>query len=99
MRARIPPGDPFCQPFSVMPIPALPSRLTTQRLLLRTWLPEDRAAYEATVSGSFDHLRPWLPWARFPVEGLWDELQNFMKKPETSNDMLYVILDPANDTM
>lgn len=72
---------------------ALPSRLTTPRLLLRCWTPEDRPLYEQAVSGSFDHLRPWLPWARLPVERLWEELQTFLKMPEIAHDVVYALFD------
>ena len=80
-------------------MPILPARLTTPRLVLRHWQPDDRAAYELAVSGSFEHLSPWLPWARLPVEELWDELQTFLKKPETANDTLYAIFDSAESTV
>ena len=73
----------------------LPSRLTTPRLVLRPWLPKDRPAYEEAVSGSFDHLSPWLSWARLPREELWDELQTFLKKPETAHDIIYAAFDRA----
>jgi len=77
----------------------LPTRLTTPRLLLRHWVAEDRAVYEQAISGSFEHLRPWLPWARLPVEELWDELQTFLKKPESANDVLFAIFDAAESTV
>lgn len=43
----------------------VPSRLETERLVLRRWEPdEDADAYHALLIASAEHLRPWMPWAR-----------------------------------
>jgi RimJ/RimL family protein N-acetyltransferase len=44
-------------------------RLTTPRLLLRPWEPDDAAAWRDAVEASLDDLRPWLPWARGELHG------------------------------
>lgn len=78
-----------------MPDPALPSLLTTTRLRLRPWLPEDRPAYEKTVGQCLDHLSPWLPWARVPIENQWESLEEFLRRPESAHDVLYALFDAA----
>ena len=78
---------------------SLPPRLTSPRLLLRPWLPEDRPRFEQAVEESFDHLRPWLPWARVPLEEQWSELEAFLRKPETAHDVLYAMFDATDSTV
>ncbi len=92
MRVQIPPGDPSSINSSIL-MATLPSRLTTPRLLLRNWEPGDQSAFEQAVAQSFDHLRPWLPWARVPVEDQWSSLQEFMQRPGSAQDVLYALFD------
>jgi RimJ/RimL family protein N-acetyltransferase len=77
----------------------LPSRLITPRLLLRPWTEADRPAFEQAVEESLDHLRPWLPWARAPLEEQWTELQAFLRKPESVHDVLYAIFNREETTV
>jgi ribosomal-protein-serine acetyltransferase len=41
----------------------LPAYLETERLVLRTWKPDDAEALGIAITESLDHLRPWMPWA------------------------------------
>ena len=42
----------------------VPSRIETERLVMRPWEPEtDVDSYHALLAASADHLRPWMPWA------------------------------------
>jgi RimJ/RimL family protein N-acetyltransferase len=46
----------------------LPARIETERLVLRTWTPEDAEALGTAITESIEHLRPWMPWiAHEPV--------------------------------
>lgn len=45
------------------PLPELPDRLETERLLLRTPVPGDGAAINAAIRESFETLRVWMRWA------------------------------------
>lgn len=72
---------------------SLPAHFFTTRLTIRPWTDADRPAFEQAVAESFDHLRPWLPWARHPREEVWQVLQAFLQKPESANDMVYAIFD------
>lgn len=42
----------------------LPDRISTPRLLLRLWRPEDVPALRAAIEASLEHLRPWMAWIR-----------------------------------
>ncbi|MCB0976159.1 MAG: GNAT family N-acetyltransferase [Acidimicrobiales bacterium] len=42
----------------------LPPTVGFGRVKLRTWNPGDAEALTNVLVGSFDHLRPWLPWVR-----------------------------------
>lgn len=41
----------------------LPDRVETERLVLRTWQPEDAEALGTAITESLEHLGPWMPWA------------------------------------
>src|SRR5688500_15417668 len=41
-------------------------RIDTPRAVLRCWDPADAPAQVTAIEESFDHLRPWLPWAQEP---------------------------------
>jgi RimJ/RimL family protein N-acetyltransferase len=45
------------------PLPDLPDRLETERLLLRTPMPGDGAEMNAAIRESFETLRVWMKWA------------------------------------
>jgi RimJ/RimL family protein N-acetyltransferase len=41
----------------------LPTRITTERLVLRCWEVGDGPALKAAVESSLEELRPWMDWA------------------------------------
>ena len=41
----------------------IPSRLETERMVLRCWTEADAPLLRAAVDSSLDHLRAWMPWA------------------------------------
>jgi len=46
----------------------LPTRIETERLLLRQWTEDDVGPLAEAVAASIDHLRPWMEWvAREPM--------------------------------
>jgi RimJ/RimL family protein N-acetyltransferase len=45
------------------PLPVLPDRLETERLVLRTPVPGDGAVVNAAIRESFETLRVWMKWA------------------------------------
>lgn len=40
-----------------------PTTYSTDELTIRSYLPGDGAALQAATVSSYDHLRPWMPWA------------------------------------
>jgi ribosomal-protein-serine acetyltransferase len=42
---------------------ALPARIETERLVLRTWVTTDAPQMSAAVAANLEHLRRWMPWA------------------------------------
>src|SRR5215468_9191886 len=71
-------GGPFCG--YAWPVPSIPERITTERLLIRCWEPADAPALRAAIDASLDQLREWLPWALSeptPVEELAFRLEAF----------------------
>jgi ribosomal-protein-serine acetyltransferase len=53
----------------------LPDRLETERLVLRTWRPEDAEALGIAITESLDHLLPWMPWAALEPLPLEDRIK------------------------
>jgi len=40
-----------------------PEEYRTDRLLMRSWRPGDGPPLTEAVEASYDHLKPWMPWA------------------------------------
>jgi len=40
-----------------------PTTYTTDEFTIRTYLPGDGAALQSATVSSYEHLRPWMPWA------------------------------------
>ena len=47
-----------------------PYRIETDRLVIRCYEPEDAALLKEAVDSSLEHLRPWMPWARYEPQDL-----------------------------
>ncbi len=56
---------------------ALPERVPSERLEIRTWQPEDAPALIDAVSANLDHLRPWMPWIAHEPSTVDDRLALF----------------------
>ena len=56
-------------------IEPLPRQVTSRRLTLRRWRHDEAGALSACVAASIDHLRPWMPWARFEPLTLAERVQ------------------------
>jgi RimJ/RimL family protein N-acetyltransferase len=91
-----------------MPAPAspqatdVPSRIETERLVLRPWSSEDLEALHEALTESVEHLKPWIPWAtpKAPTLeqtearlGIWlDEFVN-------GDTFLYAALDRSDSAL
>jgi RimJ/RimL family protein N-acetyltransferase len=71
-------------------------RIETARLLIRCYQPSDALKMHAAITGSIDHLRPWVPWARQePRELEWmvGFVRMFRGQFDLGQDAVYGIFD------
>ena len=71
-----------------------PYRIETPRLVLRCWDPRDAPLLKDALDSSLDHLRPWMPWARYepePLEAKVDLLRRFRGWFDLGQDFVYGI--------
>ena len=76
-------------------------RMTTDRLLVRCYSPEDARMLKEAIDASLDHLRPWLPWAKDEPETLdakVELLRRFRGNFDLGNDFIYGIFS-AEDSV
>jgi len=71
-------------------------RVLTERLVLRCYRPEDAPLLRAAIEASLDHLRPWMPWARYEPESVQRKamrLRRFRGLFDLGTDFIYGIFD------
>jgi RimJ/RimL family protein N-acetyltransferase len=69
-----------------------PYRIETERLVIRCYEPEDAAMLKEAIDSSLDHLRPWMPWARFEPQTLDEKvelLRGFRSRFDADEDFAY----------
>lgn len=74
-----------------------PYRIVTPRLVIRCYSPADAPLLKATIDGSLDHLRPFMPWVRDepqPVEKKAALLRKFRGEFDLDHGYVYGIFDP-----
>jgi len=74
-----------------------PYRVETERLVVRCYDPEDAALLKEAVDSSLDHLRPWMPWARFEPQTLDEKvelLRGFRSRFDADEDYAYGVFAP-----
>lgn len=72
-------------------------RVTTSRLVIRCWNPQDAVILKAAIDASVDHLRPWMPWAvnePTELEAKISWLRTCRGKFDRDEDYVYGIFDP-----
>jgi RimJ/RimL family protein N-acetyltransferase len=52
-----------------------PYRIETERLVIRCYDPRDAPLLKEAIDASIDHLRPWMPWARFEPQTLEEKVE------------------------
>jgi RimJ/RimL family protein N-acetyltransferase len=75
-------------------------RITTDRLVIRSWDPADAALLKDAIDSSLEHLRPWMPWAEAEpttVAQKADLLRTFAGKFARGEDAVYGIFDAAEE--
>ena len=73
-------------------------KIETERLLIRCYEPGDAHKMHTAITGSLDHLRPWIPWARQePKELDWmiSFIRLFRGQFDLGQDAVYGIFDKA----
>jgi RimJ/RimL family protein N-acetyltransferase len=69
-------------------------RIETERLVLRCWDPADAPDLNAALRESWEHLGPWLPWARGappPLEDTTALLRRWRGEFDLDRDYVYAI--------
>ncbi len=69
-------------------------RVETPRLVVRCWEPRDAPLLNAAVIASWDHLSPWMPWARGDrpsVESTTAGLRRWRAHFDRDEDYVYAI--------
>lgn len=72
----------------------LPGRFDTERLTVRRWRPADAPLIKRAIDASLDHLRPWMPWAKYEPSPLADveaRLANFAADFDAGREWIYGI--------
>jgi len=69
-------------------------RIETARLVIRCWEPKDAPLLNAALRASWDHLGPWMPWARGacpPIEQTLAGLRRWRGDFDHDRDYVYGI--------
>jgi len=73
-------------------------RITTPRLVIRCWSPEDAPLLKKSIDASLPELRAWMPWAQRepePVEAKVALLRQFRGRFDSGEDFAYAIFDAS----
>src|SRR5215510_13837300 len=77
-----------------------PTRIETERLVIRCWDLRDAALLKEAIDSSLDHLRPRMPWAQKEPEDLSakvERLRKWISDFENAQDFFYGIFS-RNET-
>lgn len=77
-------------------IPGPAYRITTPRLVIRCWKPEDAPLLKSAIDESLEHLRPWMPWADNEPEEMQkkiDRIRRWRGNFDLGQDFVYAIFD------
>jgi RimJ/RimL family protein N-acetyltransferase len=74
-----------------------PYRIETERLVIRCWEPEDAPLMKEVVDSSLEHLRPWMPWARFEPQTIDEKVElarTFRGEFDLGTNFIYGVFEP-----
>ena len=74
--------------------------IKTARTIIRCWNPVDAPLLIAAIEASLDHLRPWMPWAKFEPETVAakaDRLRRMRGEFDLNKDYIYGIFNLAEN--
>jgi RimJ/RimL family protein N-acetyltransferase len=63
-------ASPEPEPDIAQDVATAPYRIETKRLVIRCYDPADAPLIKEAVDSSLDHLKAWMPWARFEPQPL-----------------------------
>jgi RimJ/RimL family protein N-acetyltransferase len=69
-------------------------RIETERLVIRCWEPKDARALNVAIRASWEHLGPWMPWARGfppPLEDTLALIRRWRGEFDLGRDFVYAI--------
>jgi RimJ/RimL family protein N-acetyltransferase len=72
-------------------------RISTPRMLIRCYNPNDAFLLARAITESLDHLLPWMPWANLEPEPLTNKVERLRRMRsnfDLSNDFVYGIFNP-----
>ena len=72
-------------------------RIETERTLIRCFNPDDASMLGEAIGASLDHLRPWMPWAKYEptdLEAKLALLRRFRGQFDLDQDYTYGIFAP-----
>lgn len=72
-------------------------RIETERLVIRCYNPTDAPLLHAALRDSLNHIRPWLPWAKYeplPLEARIERLRHFRGQFDLGQDYVFGIFNP-----
>lgn len=93
-RAAEPPGVEE----ALAPVEHPAERLETERLLIRSWCPEDAPLLREAIDASMDHLMAWLPWAHLEpadLDSTRDRLAAYSAAFDSGEEYHFGIFDPG----
>jgi RimJ/RimL family protein N-acetyltransferase len=74
-----------------------PYRIETERLVIRCWEPDDAPLMKEVVDSSLEHLRPWMPWARFEPQTIDEKIElarTFRGEFDLGTNFVYGVFEP-----
>lgn len=74
-----------------------PYRIETERLVIRCYEPDDAPLLKSAVDASVEHLRPWMPWARFEPQTIDEKVElcrSFRGQFDLDQNYVYGIFSP-----
>ena len=74
-----------------------PDRIETERLVLRSYEPEDAPLLKDAVDRSLEHLRPWMPWTPDepePLDTVYERLRGFRGRFDLGEDFIMGVFTP-----
>lgn len=79
-----------------------PYRIETERLVIRCYEPDDAPLLKSAVDASVEHLRPWMPWARFEPQTLDEKIElcrRFRGQFDLDQNYVYGIFSPDENEL